>query len=95
MSDWNEWRGGECPVLPDEPVEVLWPNGLSRVYCYDHVVWDNLKTDGSVKWRRPKPPKPEMPRSIWVSIHPLSGDLLAQHHHAYPAKGAVLYVRQD
>jgi hypothetical protein len=50
---WSAWRGGEPPVAPDEPVEVRWPNGLSRVYERgDYIMWRNLKKDGSVLWRR-------------------------------------------
>lgn len=50
---WSAWRGGEAPVAPDEPVEVRWPNGLSRVYARgDHIMWCNLRKNGSILWRK-------------------------------------------
>lgn len=53
-AEWNEWRGGEPPVQSDEPVRIWWPNGITRTYERgDHIVWNNLQTDGSVKWRKP------------------------------------------
>lgn len=52
---WTGWRGGEPPVAADQPVEIWWPNGLRRVYERgDWIMWRNLKTDGSVRWRLPK-----------------------------------------
>lgn len=51
---WNAWYGGEAPVKPDEPVEMRWANGLSRLYDRgDYIMWKNLPKDGRVLWRRP------------------------------------------
>lgn len=44
-----------CRPCDDQPVEILWPNGLSRVYeRADMIAWGNLRTDGSIKWRSPQ-----------------------------------------
>lgn len=51
---WKPWYGGEPPVANDAPVVILWPNGLSRTYERgDHIVWRNLKPNGSVRWKLP------------------------------------------
>ena len=51
---WNLHVGG-IPVHPDEPVEVLWPNGLSRIYERgDHIAWQNIPRERGVFWRVPR-----------------------------------------
>lgn len=51
---WNCWHGGKAPIADDQPVEILWHNGIRRTYNRgDFVVWKNLKKDGSVRWRLP------------------------------------------
>ena len=51
---WTPWRGGEPPVADDEPVQMWWANGIQRVYERgDWIVWLNLPTDGTVRWRKP------------------------------------------
>lgn len=27
MDEWIEWKGGECPVAPDEKVKIRWCGG--------------------------------------------------------------------
>jgi len=69
MTDWIEWKGGECPVAPDTRVEVRLRNGDS----YSHASagwwvwkWRDLKdTHDIVAYRvlNGEKPKPDMVNS--------------------------------
>ncbi len=50
----TQWFGGEPPVKDDQPIRMLWSSGLKRTYERgDMIVWRNLPTDGSVRWKKP------------------------------------------
>lgn len=39
MTDWIEWKGGECPVLPDRQVEVRFRAGSEDRDVADLLYW--------------------------------------------------------
>lgn len=55
--EWIEWEGGECPVDPDEYVQIickredLW-EGVNPIYMANNVRWAHIGMGGDiVKYR--------------------------------------------
>lgn len=52
MSDWIEWKGGECPVDGDTMVEVLYRDGEALEDCAECFGWcNNGDADDIVAYR--------------------------------------------
>lgn len=77
MTDWIEWRGGECPVDPDTRVDIWLRSGnqtagfLARTWGWR---WDPspARNDGDIVAYRvvSEPPKPEEPKPDMINSPP-------------------------
>jgi len=64
MTDWIEWKGGECPVPPDTMVEVRNRSGVQSRDFAGYFRWDEIDNFIAIVAYRviSEKPKPEEPK---------------------------------